>query len=116
MKKIFSLAIISGVIVLLSSCADYHLRQGNRLFSQLRYSEAIPEYEKALKKPSFRAEVGIAESHRLMNNTVKAEESYAKVVESTQVEPIHKFQVCSNVNDKRQACCSQALAGDLSER
>jgi peptidoglycan-associated lipoprotein len=92
MKKIFSLTIISGAMVLLSSCADYHLRQGNRLFSQLRYSEAIPEYEKALKKPSFAAEVGIAESHRLMNNTVKAEEGYAKVVESPQVEPIHKFR------------------------
>jgi peptidoglycan-associated lipoprotein len=92
MKKIFLPAIISSII-LLSGCADYHLRQGNRLFSQYAYSEAIPEYEKALsKKPSFAAEVGIAESHRLMNNTVKAEEGYAKVVESTEVQPIHKFR------------------------
>jgi peptidoglycan-associated lipoprotein len=93
MKKIISLAIISSTVLLLSSCADYHLRQGNRLFKEYAYSEAIPEYQKALrKKSSFTAELGIAESNRLMNNTVKAEEGYAKVVESSQAEPIHKFR------------------------
>jgi hypothetical protein len=73
MKKISYLILFSAAVILLNSCADYHLRQGNRLFNEYAYSQAIPEYEKSLnKKPSFAAEVGIAESYRKMNNMAKA--------------------------------------------
>jgi peptidoglycan-associated lipoprotein len=93
MKKISSLILLSTGLLFLSSCADYHLRQGNRLSKQFAYSEAIPEYEKAeSKKPSMAAEVGIAESHRMMNNTVNAEQAYAKVVERKDAQAIHKLR------------------------
>jgi peptidoglycan-associated lipoprotein len=93
MKKISGIILFSSALTILASCADYHLRQGNRLFNQYAYTEAIPEYEKALsKKPSKDAEIGIAESHRLMNNTVKAEEGYAKVVERKDALPVHKLR------------------------
>jgi len=106
MKKIFYIILVLPALILLNSCADYHLRQGNRLFKQFAYSEAIPEYEKALsKKPSADAEIGIAESHRLMNNTAKAEESYAKVVERSDVQPIHKLRYAQllMINGKHSA-------------
>src|SRR5438132_747045 len=93
MKKISSILLFSSALILLNSCADYHLRQGNRLFNQWAYSEAIPEYQKAQsKKPSSQAAIGIAESERLMNNTVKAEEDYAKVVALKEAQPVHKLR------------------------
>src|SRR4051812_48063658 len=106
MKKIFSLLIFSSALFLLSSCADYHLRQGNRLFKQFAYSQAIPEYEKAQsKKPSAAAEVGIAESNRLMNNTAKAEEGYAKLVERNDALPVYKLRYAQllMINGKHSA-------------
>src|SRR5438552_188237 len=83
----------AGGLLLLSSCASYHLRQGNRLFSLMAYNSAIGEYEKALNKKQFpQATVGVAESYRLVNNTPKAEEAYSKVVAMKEVQPIHKLR------------------------
>lgn len=68
-----------SAIVLLSSCAGYHARQGNRLYSLLAYNQAITEYEKALGKKSFPNEqVKLAESYYLTNNMDKALEAYGK--------------------------------------
>jgi len=95
MKRYFTpQQIIYGCcIVLLSSCASYHLRQGNRLFNDMAYNSAISEYEKALSKKPFPAgEIGVAESYRLVNNTAKAEEAYSKVMELKEVQPIHKLR------------------------
>jgi peptidoglycan-associated lipoprotein len=106
MKKVSTIFLFCSAIILLTSCADYHLRQGNRLFNQWAYSNAIPEYEKALsKKPSFAAQVGIAESHRQMNNTVKAEEAYAKVVESSEAQAVHRLRYAQllMINGKHSA-------------
>ena len=106
MKKISSILLFASTLILLSSCADYHLRQGNRLFNQWAYSEAIPEYEKAQsKKPSAQAAIGIAESYRQMNNTVKAEDAYAKVVAMNDAKAIHKFHYAQvlMINGKHSA-------------
>lgn len=94
MNKTFSyLSALSIVSVLLSSCASYHVRQGNRLYSDLAYSQATKEYQKALGKKSFpEAQIKLAESYRLMNDLTKAEESYGKVMQLTEVEPVHRLR------------------------
>ena len=48
-KKLFSVLLIAAGL-LLSGCASYHLRQGNRLYKDLAYSQAIEEYQKGLSK------------------------------------------------------------------
>ncbi len=91
-KKIFSVALIAAAF-LLSGCASYHLRQGNRLYKDLAYSLAIEEYQKGLsKKENAAARINLAESYRKMNNLQKAEEEYAKVVLLPEAEPIHKLR------------------------
>lgn len=78
--------------LLFSGCASYHVRQGNRLYNQLAYSQAVKEYEKALGKKSFpEAERKLADSYRLMNNWSKAEQAYAKVAQSSSVQPIDRL-------------------------
>src|SRR5437870_199667 len=93
MKRYSIIIAASTGMMLLYSCASYHVRQGNRLFNSMAYNSAIGEYEKALsKKPFPQAEVGVAESYRLVNNTTKAEDAYAKVVTLPDVQPIHKLR------------------------
>ncbi len=87
------LALSAVLLVMLSSCATYHVRQGNRLFNSLAYTDAIVEYQKALgKKNIAEAQIKLAESYRLTNNTLKAEEAYGKVVQMKECEPIHKLR------------------------
>lgn len=91
MKKL--LLSVTTAALLLSGCASYHMRQGNRLYNDLAYSMAIEEYQKALSKKEFpQARVRLAESYRKMNDLAKAEEAYSKVVQSKEVEPIHKLR------------------------
>src|SRR4051812_6828483 len=95
LKNMNKLLPVLGItaVVLLSSCASYHLRQGNRLFDLMAYNHAIKEYDKALKKKSYpAAKIGIAESYRLVNNTEKAEAAYAEVVQLPEAKPIHKLR------------------------
>ncbi|MCX6291104.1 MAG: OmpA family protein [Bacteroidetes bacterium] len=90
-KRFFLLQ--ATALFLLSGCATYHLRQGNRLFNSLAYTDAIVEYQKALgKKDLPQAQIQLAESYRLTNNTVKAEDAYSKVVQLKECEPVHKLR------------------------
>lgn len=83
----------TAVVLLLGSCASYHMRQGNRLYRDLAYSQAIEEYQKALGKKNFpEGQIKLAESYRLMNNLGKAEEAYGKVMQLKEVEPIHRLR------------------------
>lgn len=94
MNKTFSyLSVLTLIAVVLSSCASYHVRQGNRLYRDLAYSQASKEYQKALGHKSFpEAQIKLAESYRLMNDLGKAEEAYSKVVQLKEVEPIHRLR------------------------
>lgn len=94
MNKIFSyFTSLSLLTVLLSGCASYHVRQGNRLYDDLAYSQAITEYQKALGKKNFpEAQIKLAESYRLMNDLSKAEEAYSRVVQLKEVEPVHRLR------------------------
>lgn len=87
---LFSLMILATI---LSSCASYHVRQGNRLYDDLAYSQAIKEYQKALGKKSFpQAQIRLAESYLKMNDLAKAEDAYSKVVQLKEVEPVHRLR------------------------
>ncbi|REK33726.1 MAG: flagellar motor protein MotB [Bacteroidetes bacterium] len=80
------------LMLLLSGCASYHVRQGNRLYDQLAYNSAIVEYQKALGKKSFpQAQIRLAECYRQTNDLSRAEEAYAKVMELSQAEPKHRL-------------------------
>ncbi|HNS11386.1 MAG TPA: OmpA family protein [Bacteroidia bacterium] len=94
MKKTFSyLFTLSVVVLLLSSCASYHVRQGNRFYRDMAYSEATKEYQKALGKKSFpEAQIKLAESYRLMNDLSKSEEAYSRVMQLAEVEPEHRLR------------------------
>ena len=79
--------------LLLSGCASYHIRQGNRLYKDMAYSLAVEEYQKGLsKKENAQARVNLAESFYKMNNLQKAEEEYAKVVQQQDASPTSKLR------------------------
>lgn len=94
MNKTFSyFSSLLLMVLMLSSCASYHARQGNRLYNDLAYSEATKEYQKALGKKSIpEAQIKLAESYRLMNDLGKAEDAYSKVMQLKEVEPIHRLR------------------------
>ena len=78
--------------MLLSGCASYHIRQGNRLYDELAYSMAIKEYQKGLSKREFpQARIKLAESYKKMNDLQRAEEAYSKAVQLPEAEPKHKL-------------------------
>src|SRR4051812_43728999 len=90
MKKSLSGLII--ITLLISGCASYHIRQGNRMYRDLAYSMAITEYQKGLSKKEFpEARINLAESYRKMNDYAHAEEAFAKVVQLPIAQPIHKL-------------------------
>jgi len=87
------LLLAGWILLVLSSCASYHVRQGNRMYDSMAYNSAITEYQKALGKKDFpQARIKLAECYRLTNETVKAEEAYGKVVTMKEAEPIHKLR------------------------
>ena len=66
-----------------------HLQKGNKLFTSLAYSDAISEYEKAVKQNPSDAEavVQLAHCYRLVNNSMEAEKWYAKAVTFNEAKP-----------------------------
>ena len=90
MIKSFSRLFI--LALLLSGCAGYHIRQGNRLYDDFAYSMAIKEFQKGLSKKEFpNARIKLAESYRKMNDLPHAEEAFAKAIQLPEAQPIHKM-------------------------
>ena len=59
---------------------------------QLQYVKAAKNYEKAVsKKPNNVAQKKLANTYRLMNDTKKGVDAYAKVVNQSNAEPIDRF-------------------------
>lgn len=78
--------------LLLSGCASYHIRQGNRMYDDLAYSMAIQEYQKGLSKKEFpNARIKLAECYRKLNDLPRAEEAYSKAIQLPQIQPVHKL-------------------------
>jgi outer membrane protein OmpA-like peptidoglycan-associated protein len=67
--------------------------KGDKYFKEFAYANAIVEYEKVLlKSPDDpHALRNIAESYRLINNTVKSEYYYGKIVKLEDARPVDKF-------------------------
>ena len=90
MIKSFSSLLIG--MLLLSGCASYHIRQGNRLYNELAYSMAITEYQKGLSKKEFpNVRIKLAECYRKMNDLPHAEEAFAKAIQLPETQPVHKL-------------------------
>jgi peptidoglycan-associated lipoprotein len=90
MKRFFlhslpaKLILFAAVTFLLSGCADYYYKQGNRAYEQMGYSSAVDYYMKSLaKKETSGAREKLAESYFKMNNYAKAEEHFAIALKDT---------------------------------
>jgi peptidoglycan-associated lipoprotein len=91
-KTYTRLACILTLLVLVTGCANMYFKQGTKSFDMLRYSKAIESFEKALNKKDIpNAREGLANSYRLINNTVKAEKAYADVVLQPDTDPVNYF-------------------------
>ena len=92
MKKSNLLQLGAICILLLSSCTAYQLKKANKEFSNYRYSEAILDYNKVLKKSDdHMARINLANSYRLTNDLKKAEPLFAEIVTYPESEPINMF-------------------------
>jgi peptidoglycan-associated lipoprotein len=75
---------IGMTLILLSGCASYHMRQGNRLYNLMAYKEAVNEYSKALDSPhKSDAQRQLANSYLKLNNVIKARQYFAEVMKDT---------------------------------
>jgi peptidoglycan-associated lipoprotein len=89
MKRTFlrissAVLLFSSMIFLLSGCAEYYYKQGNNMYDQMGYNEAVGYYTKALAKREMTgARERLAESYLKMNNYVKAEEHFAIAMKDT---------------------------------
>src|SRR4051812_4865761 len=89
MKKVIY---ILATAALLSSCASYHLRQGNRLYKEMAYSLAIEEYQKGLsKKENAEARKNLADCYLKMNDISKGESAYSDYFKSSSTTPAEKL-------------------------
>ncbi|MFM7216976.1 MAG: OmpA family protein [Bacteroidota bacterium] len=83
-KTLRSGIILSVSAMLLNGCASYHMRQGNRLYDLMAYSESVKEYEKALDSPyKIDAERRLASAYLKVNNLEKARQYYSALVSDT---------------------------------
>lgn len=90
-----SILILSGlVLAAFNSFSQKNSAQAaNKLYFAKLYSQAIPSYEKILKKDSANTEVlaNLGDCYRLTNNTKGQILCYGKLVQSGKAEEIHKL-------------------------
>lgn len=68
------------------------LKKANELYASFAYTDAIQYYERALKKGFDKTGlIRLADCYRLTHNARKAAETYSKVVNLNQVQPINYF-------------------------
>ena len=87
--------IILGAFMLAGLSLAAQIRQANALFSQFKYSKAIPLYEKASEDKDIKirkeATMRLADCYRLMNNASEARSWYAKAVTYSDVDPVNFY-------------------------
>ena len=94
MKKLKNIKIRSILLIFLFPVvcqADNNLDKANKLYDNLAYAEAIPQYLKALKSESTNSEAifRVAHCYRLINNMKEAEKWYSKAVQLEESKPAH---------------------------
>jgi len=111
MKVILSLKtlFILTLIAFLASCSNGYIKSGDKEFENLSYSKAVNKYEKALKGQPENTDLKLklADSHRRLNQSEKAEKYYRQVADSIELptkEKLNFAQVLmknNNYNDAR---------------
>ncbi len=87
------IAIIALVVLSFGVHAQAGLEKADKLYNAKAYSEAIPKYEKLLKKDSNNAIVlsKLGDCYRLTNNAAGQVLCYGKLAESGKAESIQKL-------------------------
>jgi len=89
MKVILSLKtlFILTLIAFLASCSNGYIKSGDKEFENLSYSKAVNKYEKALKGQPENTDLKLklADSHRRLNQSEKAEKYYRQVADSIEL-------------------------------
>jgi outer membrane protein OmpA-like peptidoglycan-associated protein len=91
MKKSYPVFLI-GISLMLGSCANMYVKQGDKKFDRLAYADAVQKYEKAIAKkdiPSIQAKLG--DAYRMTNNPVKAEAAYKRALDTPDPDPILNY-------------------------
>lgn len=92
MKKQFTFALLSAVLLIASGCATYYLNKGNKEFENMSYVKAIKNYNRCLDRKEIQeARVNLAHAYRLTNDVKNAEQEYARVLAFPNSEPINLF-------------------------
>ncbi len=94
MKKLANIKIRSICLIFLFPVlchAQSHLKKANKLYDDLSFAAAVPEYEKALKSDPDNSEAlfRLAHCYRLINDSREAEKWYSKVVRLKDAKPSH---------------------------
>jgi peptidoglycan-associated lipoprotein len=90
MKKVVHYILLFSAAWMMSGCAMYHYREGNRLYGLLAYHEAIPEYQKALSRKDIPdAQIKLADCFNRVNDVPNATGQYARVVQLQEAQPEH---------------------------
>jgi peptidoglycan-associated lipoprotein len=91
-KNITTSCLVLLSLFILSGCSKIYIALGDKNMEQLQYVKAAKNYEKAVsKKPNNVAQKKLANTYRLMNDTKKGVDAYAKVVNQSNAEPIDRF-------------------------
>ncbi len=94
MKKIiYTFYCCSLFCIYLSNAQTNTIKKANKLYSSMSYFEAIPEYEKALKKDSNNNEVlsKLGDCYRLTNNTNGELICYGKLLKNGSANSVQKL-------------------------
>ena len=93
MSTINYLKSISLILLLsLNSCMNYHIRQGNRSFENLAYSDAIVHYEKVYPESTdSEVEIKLAESYFKVRNIDSSEVIYSNALKNGNRNPTIYF-------------------------
>jgi peptidoglycan-associated lipoprotein len=91
-KNITTSCLVLLSLFVLSGCSKIYTALGDKNMEQLEYVKAAKNYEKAVAKKSNNvAQKKLANTYRLMNETKKGMDAYAKVIYQPNVESIDRF-------------------------
>lgn len=91
-KNITTSCLVLLTLFILSGCSKIYIALGDKNMEQLQYVKAAKNYEKAVaKKPNNQAQKKLANTYRLMNDTKKGVDAYAKVITQPNAEPIDRL-------------------------
>lgn len=92
MKAMNNIIYLAAFVLILTSCADRHIYQGDRYYESMAYSKAIPHYEKVYyKQPTKELGMKLAESYYKTSDLTAAEAIYERLVSVEKTPGNHYF-------------------------